>query len=250
MSLTAMTLSGVAGCSIFSKDDKKSSWSWFKKEYQEPKSLVAIWTEDKLAMPGKPITRGFGGRIYFYNDRSQAVPVDGELVVYGFDDSARKNMSLVKQEADRKFRFTPEQFTGHFSEGDLGASYSIWLPWDGDGEPNREVTLFPTFITKSGKLIRGESAKVMLTGPKQESVDAPAQQLQVGIPNRSQTPSIVGGNPPLNQVQTASAVIPTNSANTIPNLGAFQSEATAADDSHRRTTTISVPKGSSFYGKK
>ncbi len=54
-------------------------------------------------MPGKPVTRGFGGRIYFYNDRSQAVPVDGELVVYGFDDTARHNGSLVKQEQIESF---------------------------------------------------------------------------------------------------------------------------------------------------
>lgn len=250
MSLTAVALSGITGCSIFSKDkdSKKSSWSWFKKDYQEPKSLVAIWTEDKLAMPGKPITRGFGGRIYFYNDRSQAVPVDGELVVYGFDDSGRMSGSLVKQEADRKFRFTPEQFTTHFSQNDLGASYSIWLPWDADGGPNSEVTLFPTFITKSGKLIRGESAKVMLSGPTHHT-NTPPEPLQVGLPQQQRAPSILGNNPPVNQVQTASAVVPTNTDTSLPDFGAMQ-PGTTSGDTRRRTTTITVPNSSGLKNRR
>lgn len=55
MGLAAIVVSGV-GCSSLSKDtsSKDSKWSLFrKKEYQKPKSLVAIWTEDKLIMPGK-----------------------------------------------------------------------------------------------------------------------------------------------------------------------------------------------------
>jgi hypothetical protein len=92
-----------------------------KPEYQEPKSMVAIWTEDTLIQPGKPVTRGFGGRIYFYNEKSQAIPVDGELVVYGFDDSATTKPSRASpsdmelEQSGKKFRFTAEQFTQHFS---------------------------------------------------------------------------------------------------------------------------------------
>ncbi len=93
--------------------------------------MVAIWTEDTLVQPGKTVTRGFGGRIYFYNEKSQAIPVEGELIVYGYDDSSAASAhSLTSNvEATKKFAFTPEQFTQHFSQSDLGASYSIWIPW-------------------------------------------------------------------------------------------------------------------------
>ncbi len=81
------------------KGKKKESWSWFKKkEYQEPKSLVAIWTEDTFAQPGKPMTRGFGGRLYFYNEKSQAIPVDGELIVYGYEEDLRSHRTVLGQQ--------------------------------------------------------------------------------------------------------------------------------------------------------
>ena len=166
-----------------SKDKKKEGWSLFKKkEYQEPRSLVSTWTEDTLIQPGKPVTRGFGGRFYFYNDRSQVIPVDGELVVYGFEDGKtpevplRNAMTQVSPspsdlpsnlpvvEADKKFRFTAEQFTQHFSQGDLGASYSVWIPWDAAGGPQRKITLIPCFVTKEGRTIRGDASKQVLSG--------------------------------------------------------------------------------------
>jgi len=170
-----------------SKDKKKESWSLFKKkEYQEPRSLVSTWTEDTLIQPGKPVTRGFGGRFYFYNDRSQVIPVDGELVVYGFDDGKNPEVShpnamtqvspspsdlpsnlpnnLPVVEADKKFRFTAEQFTQHFSQGDLGASYSVWIPWDAAGGPQRKITLIPCFVTKEGRTVRGDASKQVLSG--------------------------------------------------------------------------------------
>jgi hypothetical protein len=167
-----------------SKDKKKEGWSLFKKkEYQEPRSLVSTWTEDVLIQPGKPTTRGFGGRFYFYNDRSQVIPVDGELVVYGFEDATvpatAQSGNLPPNsvayaspspsdspvvEADKKFRFTAEQFTQHFSQGDLGASYSVWIPWDAAGGPQRKITLIPCFITKDGRTVRGDASKQVLSG--------------------------------------------------------------------------------------
>jgi len=162
-----------------SKEKKKEGWSLFKKkEYQEPRSLVSTWSEDTLIAPGKPVTRGFGGRFYFYNDRSQVIPVDGELVVYGFEDNKISDSSSPNGvrpvtpspsdqpvgEADKKFRFTSEQFTQHFSQGDLGASYSVWIPWDIAGGPQRKITLIPCFITKDGRTVRGDASKQVLSG--------------------------------------------------------------------------------------
>jgi hypothetical protein len=217
------------------KGKKKESWSWFKKkEYQEPKSLVAIWTEDTFAQPGKPMTRGFGGRLYFYNEKSQAIPVDGELIVYGYEeDPSKPSNGTWPTEAElaatsKKFGFTAEQFTQHFSESELGASYSVWIPWDAVGSEQKKITLCPMFVSKSQRATRGEIAKLNLSGKKSD-------QIASNGPNASARESV-----PNNTIQLASASIPTVEAGMLPKLSAspLQQRSDTPFNSQMRTTTI------------
>lgn len=168
--LACLLVFSCNGCSSLtttkSKSGKRdSTWSFFqKKEYQTPSSINVTWTYDIFTKEGKPPTRGFGGRLYFYNEKSQAIPVDGELTVYGFDDTNRSHDGSSMESADKKFRFTAEQFTSHFSESELGASYSIWIPWDAAPGLQKKIMLIPTFKTKDGPVIRGNAATVLLPG--------------------------------------------------------------------------------------
>ena len=208
------------GCSSIttakSKSGKKdSSWSFFKKKpYQSPQSINVTWTYDIYTKEGKPPTRGFGGRLYFYNEKSQAIPVEGELTVYGFDDTERSHDGASIESADKRFRFTPEQFTTHFSESELGASYSIWIPWDAAPGMQKKIMLIPTFKTKDGPVIRGNAATVLLPGmtPQQDS----PQVIQASSP---------GG------VQRASHNGSMNRATVPPVM----------DSTVQRTTTIQLP---------
>lgn len=198
-----------------SKEDSK--WSLFKKkEYQIPQSMNVTWVHDIISVPGKPPTRGFGGRIYFYNEKSQTIPVDGEVMIYGFDDTLVSHEGVGMDQADKRFRFTAEQFTTHFSEGDLGASYSIWVPWDAAPGAKKKIMLIPTFKSKDGKVIRGNSATLLLPGWTEE--DASGKVIQAGA-------SLAGGNP--SGVQLASA-------NSQPNANAPQED-------RPKTTTIQMP---------
>lgn len=146
------------------KDDDKSWFSFKKKEYQIPQAMNVVWTYDILSIPGKAPTRGFGGRFYFYNEKTQAVPVDGELMVYGFDDSFGVQERPELSSATKRFKFTAEQLTSHFSEGQLGASYSVWIPWDAAPGEEKKIMLIPTFVAKDGKMVRGAAATVNLPG--------------------------------------------------------------------------------------
>ncbi len=180
--IASAIIPGAIGCSTFSSAETKEQGygfnriPWFSKKetppepYPNPAKLVATWTPDTLVQSGRTPTRGFGGRLYFYNERSQAVPVDGTLVVHGFDESAADPEKQMK-----RFAFTPEQFTGHFSQSDLGASYSVWIPWDAVGGDQRKISLVPTFKTESGTTVQGVPTKVMLPGrrpdPEQQFAD-------------------------------------------------------------------------------
>ena len=114
--------------------------------YPQPVKMAATWTPDTLVQTGRTPTRGFGGRVFFYNEKSQPVPVDGTLIVHGFDDSNKTDQRQLK-----RFEFTPEQFTRHFSQSDLGASYSVWIPWDAVGGDQQRISLVASFKPSKGK---------------------------------------------------------------------------------------------------
>jgi hypothetical protein len=151
----------AGGCASL---DFKKAIPWAKEETPQdsnPQRLVAIWTDTVLHAAGKPATRGFGGRLYFYNDNSKAVPVEGTLIVYAYDDARGGSHD---REPDRKFVFRPEEFVTHADSTELGQSYSVWIPWDAVGGARSQITLLPMFTTNKGNIIAGQQAKLTLLG--------------------------------------------------------------------------------------
>ena len=144
----------------FASSDKKEIT---ESKYPRPVRMAAIWSPALLNTPGKKPTRGFGGRLYFYDGQNNSVPVEGQLVVYGYNDSQQSGDGKTP---DRRYAFTPEQFTTHYAPTDLGASYSIWIPWDEVGNAQVDVSLVPIFTAASGQLVIGQSSKALLPGPE------------------------------------------------------------------------------------
>lgn len=179
--IMAVVVASPVGCaSIGKKDDSQSLMakeeSFFdrlpkfgmKKQddapepYPNPVKMAATWTPDTLVQTGRTPTRGFGGRVFFYDEKSRPVPVEGTLIVHGFDDSV--DVANSPERSTKRFEFTPEQFTRHFSQTDLGASYSVWIPWDAMGGKQRRVSLVASFKTTEGKMVQGTPATVQLPG--------------------------------------------------------------------------------------
>jgi hypothetical protein len=151
-----------AGCASFDLSEPIPWKSAKNQEAQTPERMVGIWTDTVLHTAGKPSTRGFGGRVFFYDQRSKAVPVEGTLVVYGFDDS---NDASLSREPDRRFVFRPEDLTRNADpESRLGQSYSVWLPWDNVDGVRKQITLVPMFTTKDGQVVAGQHSKLTLPG--------------------------------------------------------------------------------------
>jgi hypothetical protein len=142
---------------------KKDPW---KGKYEDPARLIAIWSDSVYNEPGKPPVRGLSARVYFYNQDSKAVPVQGQLVVYGYNDSSDGSPAKAPE---RKFVFTAEQLTQHFTPGELGASYSIWVPWEPVGGPKKTVTLLPVFTSSSGRVTMGQQTVNVLPGKTPEA---------------------------------------------------------------------------------
>ena len=162
---------------------KSLPWNAAMKKLGEPKQatpvkIVAIWTPTVLAQPGQPASRGLGGRLYFFDDHDQAIPVEGQFAVFAYDDThvaqAGQSSTPGAVEPNRKFVFTAEQFARHYSPTDLGPSYSVWIPWDGMEGPQTELSLVPVFTTIGGQIVMGQSSRHVLKGAKQASPAASA----------------------------------------------------------------------------
>lgn len=153
----------VCGCTSWNLS-RPSLWSMSPEEKPEtPTELVAVWTTTVLSHPNRQSTRGFGGRMMFYRtDKNRPVKVDGMLVVYAFDESAKKG----DVKPTRKFVFNKEQLATHYSKSELGHSYSVWIPWDEVGGVQTDISLIARFTTVNGEVVVGEQTTQVLPGSK------------------------------------------------------------------------------------
>jgi len=131
----------------------------------EPETMVATWKQTVYESPDSVAVRGFAGRIFFYDQSNNAVPADGDLIIYGYDDS---NKDSGTDRADKQFVFRSTEFQTHKSDSGFGVSYSVWLPWEKVGGFRKPITLVPRFKTKEGKIIRAGQAQAILDGRVQE----------------------------------------------------------------------------------
>ena len=154
--LLALTLMSSAGChSVLATYD----WPWGTDATSSTADrMLPIWTDTTLHQAGQSGVRGFGGRIYFYQDGdADPVEVSGQLTVYVFEGN---EVAPGRAEPLRKFVFTEEQFASHHSKTSLGDSYSVWLPWDKVGGPTRNLSLVARFDgEQTGTLISKPSTK-------------------------------------------------------------------------------------------
>lgn len=159
-------LTTLAGCQ--SLTEMEPQWPWQRNQEPEavaaPTQMIVVWTDAVYTTPGKPPTRGFGGRIYFYNDRHITVPVDGELIVYAYDDHEIDS----PQVADRKYVFKSEHLKSYYGESELGSSYNIWIPWDAYGGQQREISLVPIFTDAgTGRIVKANPSLNILPGRRE-----------------------------------------------------------------------------------
>ena len=136
-----------------------------------PAAVVALWAEAAVQQPGGKPLRGLGGRIYFYDARNRPIAVDGQLVVYAYDDSRTEPSA---EEADRRYVFTSGELERCFSTTRLGPSYSVFVPWDEAGKAQRSITLLPAFKTADGRVIVGQPSVSVLDGEKQFETQNPS----------------------------------------------------------------------------
>jgi hypothetical protein len=193
-----------------------------KDEPQAPVKVVAMWTHTVLYRADQPQPiRGFGGRLMFYGEKTdKPVKVEGTLTIYAFDETHSKKDD---PKPSRKYVFTPDQFSLHYSKSEIGHSYSVWLPWDAASGAPCKVSLIARFMPKQGSLVIGEQSLQLLPGPEGDNpAPTPAQagspeqvanpvrpvSHEVEIPARLDAASPAGASPVAAPVGLRSITIP------------------------------------------
>ena len=164
----------MAGCSSLDLPDAPK-WPGSEDKVQIPSRMADVWTDDVLHQAGQPSKRGFGGRFMFYNKESEEpIKVDGRLTVYLFNDRCE---DPLKEKPIHKFVFPSETFQKHYSESDLGHSYSFWLPVDEVGGVQKQLTIIARFDPKVGAKVLSKPSTCVLPGrPADENSTSPLVQ--------------------------------------------------------------------------
>ena len=194
----------------------------------QPASMAVVWKDSIYEQPGVPSVRGFGGRFFVYDRNNNPVKIDGELVVYGYDESNPIHSDASHTGADKKFVFPREALQRHFSESDLGPSYSVWVPWEEVGGVRKSITLIPVFKTSEGNVIRCGHSLIVLPGRQPKSETANFNGIEI-----NKTPNLVA-HASFQQIHG------TQENNRIANTSA-NTDATT-NKPGLRTTTFNVPQ--------
>lgn len=135
-------------------------------EFGQPLRMAVIWKESSITVPGEKTIRGFGGRVYFYDEESETVRVDGELTVFAFDDTT--DHTVKARQPDRKYVFRSSKLQEHYGQTGLGHSYNVWIPWDEVGGERKTISLVPIFKPVDGMIPKSDQSIAILSGTTSE----------------------------------------------------------------------------------
>lgn len=187
--LLILTLAVATGCQSTTMTGMMAKMPWKKTAEVEPEaddevqlgrtgtpmSMACVWKDGTMGAAGQSV-RGLAGRVYFHDSQQRPIKVDGSFTVYAYVSDGTTGPRKVQP--DRKFVFDSENLERHYSESDIGDSYSFWLPWDAIGGNETTLNLLPILKTDEGRIVRGEEVVAFLPGKKQNQIESSIQELK------------------------------------------------------------------------
>lgn len=155
-------LAAFLGCSMCGCHtlDLSSALPWDGRTSRNPPAkIMAVWTDAIQNQPGQPSQRGFGGRVFFYNESDQTIQVEGTVVIYVFDDDRPLSESQVPE---TKFVFPAETLASRYSKCPLGHSYNFWIPLGPVDGATRHLSLVTRLeLSKGGSVVSSITRKIL-----------------------------------------------------------------------------------------
>lgn len=137
--------------------------------------VEAIWKESTLEQLGRPMARGFAGRIYLFGREGDApIMAPGEIAVYTFDDADESGKPKAV------WRFEGEDLKKVRDKTMLGWSYNFWIPWEA-GTEAQDCTVIVRYRSPEGRVVASSPGRVRLPGLP-ASPDKRAAQVTANAP--------------------------------------------------------------------
>lgn len=192
-----------------------------------PAKALAVW-EPAIRHDGDNTPqRGFGGRVYFYDQESRnPIKVKGNVVVYAFDEENRKPDDNAPT---RSYYFAKNDVKKLYSKSKLGHSYNFWVPWDAEGPDGKvkKVSLIVRYVPDTGSSVVSSQAAVYL----------PGKEGQTEMMAKTEWDDIQNFNGPIQQV----AHLTEARRNSLDKTDIRLIESNESRPSAMQTSTISVP---------
>ncbi|MGQ0634312.1 MAG: hypothetical protein ACT4QC_06865 [Planctomycetaceae bacterium] len=158
--VTTSVLSGCATTNLFQwkKDDVPKAGP--KNPVVE---ILPLWQPGEGMWTGRTI-RGFIGQVFFFTPQGPApAEVDGEVMVYVFDD-----VGTPEEQAKpiHQFRFPAETWDAHKHKSKLGLAYSLFIPYTRPGHQEALCSLRMMFTPKNALPVHSQMVSVSLPGSK------------------------------------------------------------------------------------
>ena len=197
-----------------------------------PNRMVIIWKDAVVRSGDGQTKKGFGGRVYFYGKGEDPIQVDGQMVVYGYDDTNEHSSTTP----DRKYVFAQDSFQTHYDPSELGPSYSVWIPWDEVQAPEKTICLMPFFETASGIQLSAGMSEITLPGRK-PVIDTIEKTTAPAVSPTATTH--IGQTPPADSRVVLASGIETVERTQVP---AETRQPQPDSMTQRRVHTIAIPK--------
>ena len=149
-------------------------------------TVVAAW--EPAVSNGENPMRGFGGRVYLYDqEKNRPVKAKGTIVVYIFDEEGRvkgdekPNEGLVFNEKVLNSK-------GVYKKSKVGHSYNLWVPIDAAGPEGqaKKISLIVRYIPeKGGSSITSAQTTAHLPGRRNDETMVARSNGQMSLPDRA-----------------------------------------------------------------
>ena len=130
--------------------------------------VVAIWEPSTGKDVNDRNCRGFAGQILFFGPACETgVRVNGTVNIYEFDHFDQD--SDDKPEPLHTFKFVPEAWEVHRTEGSLGHSYSVFIPYMSKNKDQVNCGLKVEIVMEDGRKVSTPTTQVLLHGKQGNS---------------------------------------------------------------------------------
>lgn len=136
--------------------------------------VLCLWEPSQgTGVDGKP-ARGFAGQILFFGGRDDAaVRIDGDVRILEYSNFSSDDDEPVPLHT---FTFKSDAWDVHRTEGSLGHSYSVFIPYMEKHKNTVNCGLKVEFIGKDGRVVASDTTEVLLPGKGSMASTSPMQR--------------------------------------------------------------------------